>query len=387
MSATPASDATPSIQRVSTVELFFDLVFVFAITQLTGLVAHPHAPGDYLQALLVFLTLMWIYAGYTWLTSNLAIERPVQRQLLFVAMSGFFLMALGIPDVFGVGALPYALGLLLVTAIHAYLFTTAPTSGARAIWGIAGYNFGAALLVLAAAFVPSPWPWVFWVTAVTVLVAATILRRESGFQLSPAHFVERNGLLLIVALGESIVAVGVGARDLPLDLPLILMAILALLLSAAVWWTYFDRDDRRAEHQFTLARPAERARMALIGFGYAHFTMIIGIVLLAAGLEVGITHPTGPPEGIGLWNLAAGLAIYLIGDTLYRRVLRIGPGRLRLLIAALAFLTVPLGLAFGALAQVAACVLLLQPLWIIDRAQEKRAVQGDQIPDDEHAGA
>ena len=386
MSAAPSSAAEPSIQRVSTVELFFDLVFVFAITQLTGLVAHPHAPSDYLQALLVLLTLMWIYAGYTWLTSNLAIQRPVQRQLLFFALSGFFIMALGIPDVFGAGALPYALGLLLVTAIHAYLFTTAPTSSARAIRAIAGYNFAAALLVLAAAFEPSPWHWALWAAAAAVLVTATIHRRESGFQLSPAHFVERNGLLLIVALGESIVAVGVGARDLPITLPLILMAILALLLSAAAWWTYFDRDDRRAEHRFMLATPIERARMALLGFGYAHFAMIIGIILLAAGLEVGIAHPTGPPEGIGLWNLAAGLAVYLVGDTLYRRVLRIGPGRLRRLIAALAFVTVPLGFTFGALAQVAACVLLLQPSWIVARAQEKRTGRGAAVSGGEHTG-
>ncbi|HEY8602672.1 MAG TPA: low temperature requirement protein A [Thermomicrobiales bacterium] len=187
------------------------------------------------------------------------------------------------------------------------------------------------------------------------------------FQISPAHFVERNGLLLIVALGESIVAVGLGARGLPITPSLVLTAVLALLLSAAIWWTYFDRDDRRAEHQFAAATAADRARMALLGFGYAHFVMIAGIILIAAGLEVGIAHPLGHAEAIGLWNLAAGLALYLVGDTLYRRVLRIGPGRLRLAIAALIFLTVPLGLAFGALAQVAACVLLLQPLWIVDR--------------------
>lgn len=296
MSAAPSSAAEPSIHRVSTAELFFDLVFVFAITQLTGLVAHPHAPSDYLQALLVLLTLMWIYAGYTWLTSDLAIERPVQRQLLFFALSGFFIMALGIPDVFGAGALPYALGLLLVTAIHAYLFTTAPTSSARAIRAIAGYNFAAALLVLAAAFEPSPWHWALR-AAVAVLVTATIHRRESGFQPSPAHFVERNGLLLIVALGESIVAVGVGARDLPITLPLILMAILALLLSAAAWWTYFDRDDRRAEHRFMLATPIERARMALLGFGYAHFAVIIGSSCSRRGWRWESPIPPGLPKG------------------------------------------------------------------------------------------
>ncbi len=367
MSDTARPDSEPGIQRVSTVELFFDLVFVFAITRLTSLVAHPHGPGDYLQALLTFMTLMWMYSGYTWLTSNLVIERPWQRQTLFVAMAGFFVMALGIPKVFGDGGLPYALGLLAVTVIHAFLFTTAPSVSARTVLGIAVYNVASALLVLAAAFVRPPWDWPLWTAAVAVLLLATVRRRESNFQLSPAHFVERNGLLVIVALGESIVAVGLGARSLPLDLPLALTAILALLLSAGLWWTYFDRDDRRAEHQFTAATPAERARMALLGFGYAHMVMIAGIILLAAGLEVGITRPLGTPEAIGIWNLAAGLAVYLLGNVLYRRVLRIGAGRLRLLLAALAFATVPLGLAFGALAQIAACVLLLQPLWIAER--------------------
>lgn len=366
----PPPTAEPRIERVSTVELFFDLVFVFAITQLTSLVAHPRGLGDYSRATLVFMTLMWMYGGYTWLTSNLAIERPWQRQLLFTAMAGFFIMALSIPEVFEAGGLPYALGLLCVTAIHAFLFTTAPTGSARAIRGIAGYNFAAALLVLAAAFVQPPWDWPLWTAAVAVVILASVQRHESGFQVSPSHFVERNGLLLIVALGESVVAVGLGARELPITPPLVLLAVLALLLSAAIWWTYFDRDDRRAEHQFAAATAADRARMALLGFGYAHFVMIAGIILIAAGLEVGITHPVGHTEPIGLWNLAAGLAIYLVGDTFYRRVLRIGPGRLRLAIAALVFLTVPLGLAFGALAQVAACVLLMQPLWIVDRKGE-----------------
>jgi low temperature requirement protein LtrA len=178
-----------------------------------------------------------------------------------------------------------------------------------------------------------------------------------------------------VALGESIVDIGIGARDLPIDTTLVLSAALALFLSASVWWTYFGGDESRAEHHFAAATPSERARMALLGFGYAHFIMIAGIILIAAGLEVAITHPVGQSEAadeVGIWNLAAGLAIYLIGDTLYRRVIRIGPSRLRLLIAALALVTVPLGLIFGALAQVTACILLLQPLWLVERNQSAR---------------
>ena len=375
MRASRPPSTGPSIQRVSNIELFFDLVFVFTLTQLTGLVVHPHDFSDYLKAILVFVTLMWIYVGYAWLTSNIAIQNLSQRLLLFTSMASFFVMALSIPDVFGDGGLPYALGLLVVTIVHAGLFKTAPTTSAQAIRFFAPFNIASALLVLIAAFVRPPWDWLLWVAAVAVLLISSALGREGAFQLSPSHFVERNSLLIIVALGESIVDIGIGARGLPIDTTLVLSAALALFLSASVWWTYFGGDESLAEQHFAGAAPSERARMALIGFGYAHFIMIAGIILIAAGLGVAITHPVGQPEAadeVGIWNLAAGLALYLIGDTLYRRVLRIGPGRLRLLIAALALLTVPLGLIFGALAQLTACVLLLQPLWLVERNQSAR---------------
>lgn len=177
-------------------------------------------------------------------------------------MAGIFTIALAIPEAFSDGGLPYALGLLCATAVRTYLCMTVPTGSAQAIRGIAGFNFAAALLVFAAAFVRPPWDWPLWTPKVSVLLLAAIGRRERDFQLSPAHFVERNGLLLIVALGESIVAVGLGARGLPLDVPLFLTAVVALLLSASVWWTYFARDDRLAEHQFAAVTPAERAHGA-----------------------------------------------------------------------------------------------------------------------------
>lgn len=372
MRASPPPSTEPSIQRVSTIELFFDLVFVFTLTQLTGLVVHPHDFSDYLKAILVFMTLMWIYVGYAWLTSNIAIQNRSQRLLLFTSMASFFVMALSIPDVFGDGGLPYALGLLVVTIVHAGLFTTAPTTSAQAIRFFAPFNIASALLVLTAAFVRTPWVWLLWAAAVAVLLISSALGRAGAFQLSPSHFVERNSLLIIVALGESIVDIGIGAEGLPINTTLVVSAALALFLVASVWWTYFGGDESHAEHHFAAAAPSERARMALLGFGYAHFIMIAGIILLAAGLEVAITHPVGQPaaaDEAGIWNLAAGLALYLLGDTLYRWVLRIGPSRLRLLIAALVVVTVPLGLIFGALAQVTACVLLLQPLWLVESNQ------------------
>jgi len=392
MSASRPPSTEPSIQRVSNIELFFDLVFVFTLTQLTGLVVRPHDLSDYLKAILVFMTLMWIYVGYTWLTSNIAIENLSQRLLLFTSMASFFVMALSIPDVFGAGGLPYALGLLVVTIVHAGLFRTAPTTSAQAIRFFAPFNVAAALLVLIAAFVRPPWDWLLWGAAVAVLLISTTLGREAAFQLSPSHFVERNGLLIILALGESIVDLGIGARGLPIDNTLVLSAVLTLFLAASVWWTYFGGDESLAERHFAGAAPSDRARMALIGFGYAHFIMIAGIILIAAGLEVAITHPIGQLEAadeVGIWNLAAGVALYLSGDTLYRQVLRIGPGRLRLLIAGLALVTIPLGLIFGTLAQVTAGVLLLQPLWLVERKEnarnrQKHGVGNDDVTQHEH---
>ncbi len=362
----------PDTKRVSPLELFFDLVFVFTLTKITNLLAHPHGAGDYVRTLLVFMTLMWIYDGYVWLTSHISAENLLQRLLLFAAMAGFFVMALSIPTVFDGGSLPYALGYLLVTLIHLTLFSKAQGSASRAILGIAPFNLGSALLVLGAAFVEPPWNWLLWLAAVGVLFAATFLRRERAFEISPAHFVERHGLLMIVALGESIVAVGIGAEELRLTPTLIVTAVLALTLSASMWWTYFDTNQRLAEHHFAEANAQERNRIALLGFGYGHFMMIFGIILVAAGLKVGIAHPLGHPEAIGIWNVGCGLALYLLGDAWYHRTLRLGNGYLQLIVAALMGLTIPLGLALGALPHLAICLLLRQPLWLLEGRFSKK---------------
>ncbi|UQN06170.1 low temperature requirement protein A [Deinococcus sp. QL22] len=369
-SLVPSEEAGAPVQRVGTIELFFDLVFVFALTQLTSLVAHPHGPADYGKALLVFMTLMWIYDGYVWLGGNVEFGGERQRRLIFVAMGGFFVMALSIPTVFDGGGLPYALGLLTVTSIHALMFKTSHNSSAQAIWQIAPYNFGAALLVLAAAFVHPPYDWPLWAAAVATLLSSTLLGRERQFQLSPRHFVERHGLIIIIALGESIVAVGSGVGKLALTGPLLGYGVLALMLSALLWWTYFHRDDARAEHIFLHAHPKERSRMAILGYGYGHFAMVCGIILIAAGLKVGVVHPTGHPDAVGIWNLTFGITLYLLGDVIYRRALGIGPGWVRLLLAAALLLTIPVGLIYGALPHLVLCVLLLTSLLWIEAARD-----------------
>lgn len=349
----------PVITRVSTLELFLDLVFVFTVTQLTSLIVGARNGADYLKAALVFMTIWWIYSGYVWLTSNVGTERTKHRLLMFAGMAGFLVMALAIPTVFDAGGVAYGVGLLVVTLVHAGLFTQARTGSARAILGIAPFNLVSAGLVLLAGFVNPPWDWPLWVAAVGVVISSSFFGRERGFTLSPAHFVERHGLVVLIALGESIVAIGTGARGLALNATLVTAAALGLALAGALWWTYFDRDDQRAERRMDALPDGERARLALAGFGYGHYLMLAGIIVLAAGIKGVVAHPADHAEPHVAWCLGGGLALYLAGDVLFRRLMGLGPGRLRLLAAVGALLTVPLALAAGGLVQLGACVALL----------------------------
>lgn len=365
MTSTTQSSAV--VERASTLELFLDLVFVFTVTQFTRVIVAAHAPEDYLKAALVFMTLWWIYSGYVWLTSNVGTDGTRHRLLMFTGMAGFLLMALAIPDVFGASGLVYGAGLLLVTLVHAGLFRSATTGSAQAILGIAPFNLAAALLVLIAGLVPEPWDWPLWILAVLTVMGSSVLRRESGFTLSPAHFVERHGLVVIVALGESVVSIGIGARERALDWTVLAPAVLGLALAAALWWTYFDQDDARAEQAMQALPDRARARAALLAFGYGHFLMLSGIIVLSAGIKGVVAHPLGHAPAHDPWHLGLGLSVYLLGDGLYRGLLGLGALRPRLLTAGLTALTVPLGQHMGGLWQLAACVALLVGLLALER--------------------
>lgn len=343
--------------RVSTIESFFDLVFVFTITQLTHLVEHAHSPLDFLLVLLILMLIWWMYDGYTWLTNETGAQRPM-RLVLVAAMAGFLVMALAIPRIVGTDGLTFGLAYLFIIVLHlAAFFIQGGRSAAHAMLGVAPFNFGAATLVIAASFTHVEWKWLFFLAAVMLFAIPSIFQRGRGFTINSAHFVERHGLVILIVLGESVVDIGTGAAGSTLDAGTLATVILALILIAALWWTYFDRDDQRAEHIMESASLEKRSRLALHGYWYTHLAMIAGIVLIATAVKQVVASGFGQQHEKG-WLLASGLAIYLAGDAAFRRVMGIQPTSVRAVGAALALATGAFGVLWGGEASLVAAVIV-----------------------------
>jgi low temperature requirement protein LtrA len=362
--------------RVSTIESFFDLVFVFTITQLTYLVAGAHGPFDFLLVLLVLMLIWWTYDGYAWLTNEAGAGRPM-RLVLIAAMAGFLVMALALPRSLGTDGLTFGLAYLFVIVLHLVAFLTKGGRSARqAMLGIAPFNLGAAALVIAAGLLHAGWHWLFFLAAVTLFAIATILRREQGFSINSAHFVERHGLVILIILGEAIVDIGTGAtshaleaRTLATDARTLAAIVLSLVLIAALWWSYFDRDDERARHALVAASPQARSRMALLGYWYAHLAMIAGIVLIATGVKQVVASSVGPIQEVA-WLLAGGMAVYLCGDAWFRRVMGIRPVIVRAVGAAIVLPLGVVGLLWGEVAEIGAVAALAIVLLVIEQRLE-----------------
>jgi low temperature requirement protein LtrA len=359
--------------RVSTLELFFDLVFVFTVTQVARLVSGAHGAGDLGAAALILTIAWWMYGGYAWLTNNIGTSGLALRLLMLVGMAAYFVMALAIPRAGGDDGLVFGIAFTLVTIVHTALFTRAPNPSARAILGIAPYNLTAAACTIAAAFLAPHLRWIGWAAAVALFLATTMTRRERGFQVNASHFAERHGLVIIVAIGESIVSLGSGIGDVLVRWPLIRIVALGFALCAAIWWSYFDGDDVRGEHGLRTAPADRRARLALFAYSYAHLGMVAGIVAIAAGLHDAIAVLGAPMAASHAWVLAAGVALYLLSDNWFRSLVGIGSSRTRLTAALLALVTAPLGAGVSSAGQIATLVAILIAMLVIDARGQRNA--------------
>jgi low temperature requirement protein LtrA len=331
--------------RVTTLELFFDLVFVFTLTQLTALLAADPSGPTAFRVVLVFIVLFWMYGGYVWLTNQVPPDRTVRRVLVMVGMAGFLVCALAIPEVFDGTGVAFGLGYLLVILVHLGLY--AQVAGVRVVARFAPFNVIAAGIVTAAGFLDGAAAYGLWLLAIALLFVTPSIARRVGpkFTIRPGHFVERHGLLLIVAFGESVVAIGIGIGALEIDLGLFAAAVLGLALAGSLWWTYFVGDEEGVHRAMARATPAERFPLAINAFFFAFIPMLLGIIAVAAGVKLTLGHIAERLELGPALVLGGGAALFLAGDAAFRAVTGIRPVAYRAAGVVLTLGTVPIGLA------------------------------------------
>ncbi|MCL6669081.1 MULTISPECIES: low temperature requirement protein A [Streptomyces] len=371
-------------RRVTTLELFFDLVFVFTLTQLTVLLAGDLTFATAGRVALIFVVLFWMYGAYAYLTNQVPPDRPSRRLLLMLGMGAFLVCALAIPRVFDDTGVVFGLGFLAVVVVHTALYTR--SHGRDSIWyGVP--NGLAALSVTAAGLVDGLAADGLWVLAlllqfVTPFLAehgpgradgrsADVMRAQLG-RLDPAHFVERHGLLLIVAFGESVIAIGTGIGDLPLTPGLFGGAFLSLALAVALWWTYFVRDEELAEAAFRATPAPSRWRLAMNAYYYAFLPMLLGIAYLATGVKKTLGHLTEHLHTGPALALAGGVALFLAGDVAFRAVLRLYPVRFRAAAAPAALAAALIGVHASAVAELLALVAVLVVMLAVEARAARR---------------
>jgi low temperature requirement protein LtrA len=340
--------------RASTLELFFDLVFVFTITQLThAFGVHPGWPALGRVALM-FGVIWWMYSGYVFLTNEVAPDTSGRRTWLLVGMFGFFVVALAIPSAFGGSGVAFGAGYFLVNSVHTALFyANGGRTVSRAVLHLAPLNLTSAGLVLAGGFVHG-WPrYLLWCVALALQVVTPYLTDIGGFVVRSAHFAERHGLVVIIAIGESVVAIGAALAGEEITAGLIATVALGLALAYVLWWAYFGLDDERGEQALGAISDPRRARYALLAYGYSLFPLLIGIIVAAAGIRLCIVHGDRAVSWPAALALSGGVALYFLGQSCFRLVLGLPWPWSRMIAAPVVLATAPLGVVWVAWGQLA----------------------------------
>jgi low temperature requirement protein LtrA len=355
--------------RVTPLELFFDLVFVYALTQVTTLMAKDLSGRRVLEGMIVLALIWWCWVGYSWLGNVARADEGWTRGAFIGVMATMFVAALAIPEAFldlpgGLsGPLVVAVCYAIVRCVHLGMFAIAGRAvrDPGLIHQLVRFGVVMALsivLIVAGAIVGGDAELVLWLCAVAVDYVGTQAIGASGWRLhSPAHFAERHGLIIIIALGESIVAIGVGVTERPISTAIIVGAVLGIALVAAMWWPYFDVTALAGERAFARRQGVERNRIARDAYSYLHLPMVAGIVIAALGLKKALGYIAGEDghdwsdslHGIALASLHAGPALYLLALVAFRYRNVRSLGRSRLVAAAVLLVTIPLGGQIGAL--------------------------------------
>jgi low temperature requirement protein LtrA len=364
--------------RVTPLELFFDLVVVFAFTQETTFLAHDPTWGGLLRAVLLLGVIWWAWSAYAWLTNLLDPEEGAVRLVMLAAVAAMLLMSLAAPGAFGADGVLFGVAYLIVRLLHLVLFTKASKRDhdllTAVVWTMPASVVAPVLLIVAGILHGSA-QLALWCVAIAIMYLTPLVGHMRGFRVAPEHFVERFGLIVIIALGESIVAIGVGAAGLALDAGVITAAILGVTISSCLWWAYFDWVTYVTQARLVQATGADRARFARDAFSYLHLPMVGGIVLFAFGLKTTLHDLGDPLAGVAAFCLCGGVALYFLAHTGLRLRIGGGIGRGRPAATVLLLALIPLALVVPALLSLgfvaAVCVALI--LYEVLRHRAERA--------------
>jgi low temperature requirement protein LtrA len=343
--------------RVTPRELFFDLVFVFAFTQVATLLADEPTFAGIGRGALVLAALWWAWTAYAWLTNTVDPEEEVVGAALLVALIAMFVAALVVPDVFDDKGVLFGAAFLVVVTMHLALYALAGRGNRdllAAVLRLAPWTLLGATLILVAGFTDSARTWL-WLAALACTYIGAGLSGSTGWQLHPSHLAERYGLVVIIALGEAFVSIGIGARGTDIGLGEVAAAILGLLVATSFWLAYFDFFAIRGERMLRDLEGAERVALARDAYAYAHLVLIGGIVLFAFAMKTIVGHVGEQLDWVTAFALCGGSALYLLTYSAIRirveRRVRLSSGRF---VAALVLLLVlPLATVVPALAALA----------------------------------
>ena len=301
--------------RVTPLELFFDLVFVFAFTQVTSLLVDDPTWGGILRGMLVLAALWWAWSGYAWLTSTLDVDEGGVRLAMLASMGAMLFVALAVPGAFGDDAVLFGVVYLLVRVLHLILYAIVsrddPDLRTALLRIVPTELLGASLLVLAG-FLEGDERIGVWVVALAIDYLGPAVRGLSGWRIAPEHFAERHGLIILIVLGESIIAIGAGA-GLELVPGVMVAAALGMVVVSALWWLYFDVAAIFARSRLMQASGVEQAWIALHSYSYLHLPMTAGIVLFALGLEEALHDVAEALDTVPAVALCGGASLYLLG--------------------------------------------------------------------------
>ena len=302
-------------QRVTPLELFFDLVFVFGFTQVTTVLSNDPTWRGLEHGLLILVALWWAWAAYAWLTNTVDPEDGAVWGSVLVAIGAMFIASLAVPEAFGRHGVVFGVAFVIVIVMQVTLSALASRSQAdllAAILRVAPSSLIGAAVILAAGFVSTGLKPFLWVAALVVALGAPLRGSLQGWRVHPAHFVERHGLIVIIAIGESLAAIGFGARGTGLTAGVIVAAVLGLAVAASFWLAYFDFFTRRAQQLLSDRSGEQQIALARDTYTYLHLPMVAGIVLFAFAMKETLAHVGDVLDTVPALCLAGGPALYLL---------------------------------------------------------------------------